>query len=882
MRAPSLRVGSVLTVLALVGAAAIARAQTPLDAPPDLTREIDFERKGEYFLGATGAKGWMFVSKSFMTDQARQILITTIEPDSAADGVLAVGDVILGVGGQRFPSDARVCLGLAIDEAVTEKNNGVLRLTRWRPIEGAKTRRGKIKTVTLKLDVMGSYSDTAPYDCPKTKRILADALKVLVEREDWGKFGVKALALLATGERKHVEMVRGFLHEAKWARPDIRVSVESGGLVSWSVGYHNLVLTEYYLATGDKYVLPAIREYAVKTAMGQSGAGTWGHGFAWTSKNGGKLHGRCVGYGALNQAGLPCFVSLILAKKCGVRHPEIDAAVARSARFFSKFIGHGSIGYGFHRPSLEVYCNGRNGMSGNGKNGIGAVAFGLLGRGEGMRFFARMAASLYKTCEYGHSGNCYSYFWDPLGANCAGPAMVAAFHKELRWYYALTRMADGRFVNQPLGGHYGRCVLDPTIAQVLMACLPRRAIHLTGKGQDRRHWLDAKVAAQTVAAGKWRFADTSGMSANELIKALDCWSPIGREWIAKALAEKKGDFIGRLIAMAQSPGPEARAGACAALGHLGRRAAAAVPVLTKAINDDEPVVSIAAGYALARLEKTAQAAVPTMLRAIADSKEPGLMRPRQQALAYSIGYPGGRYAPLYFQGLLPTLAADGDPIRGVDRELLYTYVRKIAKDPSARVRGCGVYVFRHFTRRDLAVMAQVVYDCSRELPGNYAMFADMPRNYGMELLVRFRVAEGLQVCMQTFELSRWGLSVRFGNRLRVLQAYGAAAKPHLPQLRQMRSRFKAGEQRELLEQTIAAIEKAAGPAETIELAGLVDEELLAPRLAKAKDKAERVKICRALMARHPDNSFLRTACLRRLAALGQRPSGRARNRRDES
>ena len=869
MKASSFRLAMAWTVLALSGAAAIVCAQTPLDAPPDLTREIDFERKGEYFLGPTGAKGWMFVSKSFMTDQARQIFITSVEPNSPADGVLAVGDVILGVGGERFGSDARVCLGLAIDKAETEKNKGVLKLTRWRPVEGAKARRGRIETVALRLKVMGSYSDTAPYDCPKSRRILADALKVLVEREDWGQFGVKALAFLATGEKKYVERVREFLHEAKWARPDIHVSVESGGLVCWSVGYHNLVLTEYYLATGDEYVLPAIREYAVKTAMGQSGAGTWGHGFAWTSKNGGKLHGRCVGYGALNQAGLPCFISLILAKKCGVEHPEIDAAIARSTRFFSRFIGHGSVGYGFHRPSLEVYCNGRNGMSGNGKNGIAAVAFRLLGRPEGTRFFARMAASLYKTCEYGHSGNCYSYFWDPLGAHCAGPRMVAAFHKEMRWYYALTRMADGRFVNQPLGGHYGRCVLDPTIAQVLTACLPRRAIHLTGKGQDRKHGLDAKAAAQTIAAGRWRFADTGGMSADELIDALDCWSPIGREWIAKALAEKEGDFIARLTAMARSGSPEARAGACAALGHQGQRAAAAVGVLSKAIDDPEPVVSIAAGYALARLEKAARPAVPTMLRAIADSNEPGPMRPRQQALAYSVGYPGGRYAPLYFQGLLPTLAADGDPIQGVNRELLYAYVRKIARDPSARVRGCGVYVFRHFTRRDLAEMAQVVYDCSRELPGNYAMFGDMPRNYGMELLARFRVAEGLAVCMQTFELDRWGLSVRFGNRLRVLQAYGAAAKPYLPQLREMRSRFKAGEQRELLEQTLAAVEKDNGSAETVELAALVDEELLAGRLAHAKNRAERVKICRGLIAAHPERSFLRTACLRRLEALGE-------------
>ncbi len=854
-------------VLLLAAAQTIAQDQTPTEQPPDLTKQIDFERKGEYYLGSTGAKGWMFVNKRFMTDEARQILITKVEPGSPADGILEVGDVILGVDGEYFKSDARVCFGLAIDEAVTEENKGVLKLIRWRPLKGSPARRGRQKPAELKLKIVGAYNDTAPYHCPKSQKILADALAALVEREDWGMFGVKALALLATGEAKYVKLVRDFIHEAKWAKPDINISVESGGLVCWSTGYHNLVLTEYYLATGDKYVLPAIREYSVKIAMGQSAAGTWGHGFAWTSKNDGKLHGRCLGYGALNQAGLPCFLSLILAKKCGANHREIDDAIVRSNRFFSKFTGKGSIGYGFHRPSLEIHCNGRNGMSGNGKNGIAAVAFSLLGQREGKRFFSKMAASLYKTCEYGHSGNCYSYFWDPLGANCAGPKAVAALHKELRWYYALTRMADGSFVNQPLGGHYGRCVLDPTVAQVLIASLPRRAIYLTGKQQDHKDWIDAKEVEEAVAAGKWRFADTGHMRAKELIDRLGSWSPIAREWLAMALAERKGDFIPRLMAMAKSDRPEARAGACTALGYQGERAADAVPVLSKALTDEASIVCIAAGYALARLEKTARKAVPDMLRAVAYSKEQGLMRPTQQALAYSIGYPGGRYAPLYFKGLLPTLAADGDPLEDVDRELLYAFVKEISKDSSARVRGCGAYVFKHFTRKDTAVMAQYIYDCTRELAPNYAMFGDLPRNFGLELMARYRIEDGLALCFETLDLGMWGAGTRIPNRLKTLQAYGGAAGSALPEVKDLRWSVKAGEYRELLEQTIDLIEKDKNPAKTVGLAVLVDQEMVEKEVSKAPSKAQRISVCRGLMKKYPDNTFLQTACLRRLATM---------------
>ena len=180
---------------------------------------------------------------------------------------------------------------MAIDVAERTENRGILKLVRWRPDWDASSRKGTTEAIELQLRVMGSYSDTAPWNCPKTKRILDDALKVIVASKDMGRLGATALALLATGEKEHAQMVRQYLHDAPWARPDVEISVEIGGKQSWHCGYHNLLLTEYYLATGDEYVLPAIREHSVKTAMGQSNAGTWGHGFAWTIQNEGKLHG---------------------------------------------------------------------------------------------------------------------------------------------------------------------------------------------------------------------------------------------------------------------------------------------------------------------------------------------------------------------------------------------------------------------------------------------------------------------------------------------------------------------------------------------------------------------------------------------------------------
>lgn len=845
-----------------------------LAAPPrrlagpvrDLRKEIDFERIGEFYLGPTGAMGWMHVSRNSMTREARQILVTKVDPGCPAVGILEAGDIILGVNGEYFIEDARKALGRAIDAAESEESAGQLKLMRWRPVAGADPRQGKEEAIVVKLPVLGSYAETAPYHCPKTERILEQAVARLLEQKAWGKFGDKALALLATGDSKYLPLIRDYLHEAKFAQPDLEISLDDGGLVCWGYGYHNLLLTEYYLATGDEFVLPAIREYSTKIAMGQSSAGTWGHGFAWKITNDGEIHGRLRGYGALNQAGLPCFLSLVLARKCGVENPEIDAAIVRSSQFFESFVGHGSIGYGFHRPSLEINANGSNGMSGNGKNGMAAVAFRLLEEEKATRFFSRLTASLSNTMEYGHSGNSYSYFWDVLGAHCGGPELAAAFLQELRWYHTLTRKSDGRFVYQELGGIYGKGLLDPTAAQVLIAALPQRALYLTGKEMGDKPLVTGKEIPETIAAGSWRLTDPASVSAEELIGELDSWSPIAREWIAKHLATKEGDFTPQLMELLKSDKAEARAGACAALGYQGEKAGAAVELLAQALLDD-PVVAIPASYALARINKPAAKVMPEILRAMLDREEEGEMRPVQQAMAFGLGYDAGRVAPLYFDGLLPGLAQEGNPLDGVERKLLHPVLAKLLKDPSGRTRGSAAYAFAHFSRRDLAEMAQEVYDAVTKPAPHYRMFSDDARQQALNLLLQYRIAEGIPLALESMDLKDWGGGERLPHRWKILRGYGGSAKPHLPQLRNLREKFKEGsESRKALEDVITTIEKDENAPDLVSLHTLVDEKL-ARDLAPLEHKNLEVIACRALIKENPSHSFYQAACLRRLVAL---------------
>jgi hypothetical protein len=144
-------------------------------AIPDFTKgdKIPEDAKHDWNLGATGLRGWIYCDK-MVTSDARQIAITKVEKGSPTDGVLAIGDVILGVGGKPFSYDPRTEMGKALTLAESEVGKGNLTLTRWRA--------GNSAEVVVKLPVLGTYSATAPYNCPKSKRILEHGCQDLARR----------------------------------------------------------------------------------------------------------------------------------------------------------------------------------------------------------------------------------------------------------------------------------------------------------------------------------------------------------------------------------------------------------------------------------------------------------------------------------------------------------------------------------------------------------------------------------------------------------------------------------------------------------------------------------------------------------------------------
>ncbi|MDA7908212.1 DUF6288 domain-containing protein, partial [Akkermansiaceae bacterium] len=429
---------------------------------PDFTKgdSIPEGARHDWNLGATGARGWIFSDK-METSTARQIAITKVTAGSPADGTLKAGDVILGVGGNKFSYDPRTEFGKAL--SVAEAGSGLLKLLRWR--DGSST------TVSIKLPVLGGYSPTAPYNCPKSKRILEAGCEQLAakisasgsRRENPIVRSLNAIALLASGNEDYLPLVK---KEAEWAS---NYTTES--MATWYYGYAITLLAEYTMATGDQSFLPGLTRLALEASEGQSIVGSWGHKFAGED-------GRLVGYGMMNAPGLTLTNSLVLAQKAGVTDPKVKIAIERSTKLLRFYIGKGAVPYGDHQPWYQTHED-------NGKCGMAAVLFHLNNEPKGAEFFSRMSlASHGSERDTGHTGNFFNILWSLPGVALSGPQATGAWMQEFgAWYFDLARTHDGTFVHQgpPDARHDKYANWDCTGAYLLAYAHPLKKLYITGK-----------------------------------------------------------------------------------------------------------------------------------------------------------------------------------------------------------------------------------------------------------------------------------------------------------------------------------------------------------------------------------------------------------------
>ncbi|MEY5012424.1 MAG: hypothetical protein RLY69_139 [Verrucomicrobiota bacterium] len=784
----------ITALLSTSGQAFAARAKGKMKMP-DFTQgeKIPEDAKHDWNLGAIGARGWMYSDK-MSTAGARQIAITQVEKSSPADGILAVGDVILGVGGNRFSSDPRTELGTALSAAESTTGGGKLTLTRWRD--------GKAEEVAVKLEVLGDYSATAPYDCPKSKRILERGCAALAKRMSQRSYkqnpitrSLNALALLASGDPAYVPLVK---KEAVWAAGFSATSMQS-----WFYGYAMMLLSEYVMATGDESVMPGLRRLALETANGQSAVGSWGHKFA-------QPDGRLYGYGMMNSPGLPLTISLVMARAAGVHDPAVDRAIERSAGLMRFYIGKGAIPYGDHQPWTQTHDD-------NGKCGMAAVLFNLLGEKKGAEFFSRMSvASHGSERDGGHTGNFFNILWALPGVAQSGPNATGAWMKEFgSWYFDLARQWDGSLIHQgpPQMKNDSYAGWDCSGAYLLAYALPLKKIWLTGKRPAAIAALDSTAAQSLIHQGRgWSHHDRNsgydGLSDEQLFKCLGSWSPIVRERVAMALSRRKEAPVSQLINLLDAPQIEARYGACKALELLKGRAAPAVKALQKTLQHDDLWLRVQAAYALAAIGDKAMSTVPELLERIA--KGPTEADPRgmeQRYLCFAV-----------FGSMLKK------SLDGVDRDQVRKAVEAGLHNQDGKARGEIGGIYHKLSYEEIKPLMPAIQEAVLKPAPSGEMFASNIRLTGIELMAKHRIKEGMGLCFLVMDIHSWGAGARIPRCLNALASYGTAAKRMLPRLRELEAELiahpKSKNFQSEIQQTRSVISRIEEASEPVELRGI--------------------------------------------------------------
>ena len=615
----------------------------------------------------------------------------------------------------------------------------MLKLVRWRA--------GKTENVQLKLQVLGTYAPTAPYGCAKSKRIFEQGCEAIAKRGFKDKQGnvqvsiendmnaLALLALVASGREEYRPLVAEYARKVAECRP------QRDGLPSWEYAYNTLFLAEYALATKDEAVMAGLRRLSLEIARGASGVGTWGHRFVQPSGNLG-------GYGCMNQPGIPLTLAMVLAREAGVKDPDLDKTITKASGFLRQWVNKGAIPYGDHEPWPW--------HDDNGKCSGAAVLFDLLGDREAAAFYSRMGTAAYAERESGHTGNFFNILWALPGVSRCGPAATAAYFKETSWYYDMARGWDGRVEYVGFPGEDSYNGWDCTGSYLLGYALPLKSLYLTGRKPGAAPVLSPAEVTETIAAGRdFTFQNTerkdwyAQRKTEVLLAGLSSWSPAVRLRSSQELSHREGDFLPQILELLNSTDRNSRYGACEALAKLGPKADPAAPQVRALLNDKDPWLRMLAARTLAYMgPEVRAAAVPDLLRA-ALLKDPN---DRRQRLVGEVAK--ALFAPM--PGTSEPTPILSKSLDGVDRSLLYATLKEVLANEDGLIRGLAAGIYPMLSAEDAKALLPEIVAATRKNAPSGEMFRYGIRWAGLDLLARFRIREGMGICVDMMNEFEWG------------------------------------------------------------------------------------------------------------------------------
>ena len=449
-----------------------------------------------YNLGITGLR------VQLLAEAPKQLLVKHVFADSPAEGKLRVGDLILGAGGEPFASEHRNGYGMdrfgpdgpllefaeALEESQDKAQEGKLALSLLRGDQKLEVR--------LKVGrKYGTFAPSFPSRCAKTEKIRAELLEYLLEHQDedgsWGsppRDTFAPLALLASGERKYLSAVeKNVRFHARTTRAE-----DESSLINWRYMAAGLVLSEYYLATKEKWVLAELREVydflisSQYTELAQvnprvkethpdaypkgplDSHGGWGHNPGFE------------GYGPICMLTRQGALVFALMARCGI---EVDRERHDAAYAFLER-GTGANGYVWY----EDQAAGAEDWADMGRTGAAGIANSLSpyrgdDYGERARDHARVIGLHPESFPDTHGSPILGMGYAALAANVVEESFASLMAAN-RWWFTLAQCPDGSFYYQPNrdnAGYGADSRLSASAVTALILSIPKRSLHLTGK-----------------------------------------------------------------------------------------------------------------------------------------------------------------------------------------------------------------------------------------------------------------------------------------------------------------------------------------------------------------------------------------------------------------
>lgn len=82
------------------------------------------------------------------------------------------------------------------------------------------------------------------------------------------------------------------------------------------------------------------------------------------------------------------------------------------------------------------------------------------------------------------------------------------------------------------------------------------------------------------------------------------------------------------------------------------------------------------------------------------------------------------------------------------------------------------------------------------------MFADGVRLEGLDILAKYKIEEGMPLCIDLLDINRWNKKSRIARCFKALMEYEGAAKPMLPRLKQVEQDLLKHRERKMMEPII--------------------------------------------------------------------------------